>query len=599
MRCHGWQTICLFAFALGLWVDTAPAQQVNASSSGQPQVQPASAFPAPQRLPQATADSAADNSSGQGVSLGELQRRLEATEAELTSLRRQAQATPAAFQASAPTDPAVEQGEPLDMGGLARRLGSVENFLRQGSNPNYPTFRLNGFLQLDNGNFIQSAASKAEYGNIQDGTGFRRARLIGDGNVTDQTKYWVEVDFAAAGRPSFMDVWGEQSDLPGVGTVRVGQYRQPVSLDGAVNVRHLEFMEYSSVFFAFDPFRRVGIGQWFVTDDQRSFLNCSVYGTGATFYNGTNPNNGATVYNSLGGDNLYGTTLGNRGISFAARGTHLLYWDELTNGRTFLAAGAGYNYSTVGGSGTTGPDAHTYQAQTIPEFFVGDPTAGGTTAGGTPNTLNTGRFLANNFSIYHLESCGSYGAAHFQSEYIATVVSQLSGPSVFLDGAYFQCGYFLTGENVGYNRNMGAIDYQVEPFSNFFGLGRHGGICGWGAWELAARVSYLDLNGDILAKNQVALPGSAAVAPNQAGNPNPFTVIPGGGGINQGQMTNMTLGVNWWWNPFTKVVFNYIYSDVHSSNGGDGTVTPAGLATHINYGVNTLHILAARFQVEF
>jgi phosphate-selective porin OprO/OprP len=343
----------------------------------------------------------------------------------------------------------------------------------------------------------------------------------------------------------------------------------------------------------------VGIAQWFVTEDERAFLNCSVYATGATFYNGTNPNNGATVYNSLGGDNRFGTTLGNSGISFATRGTRLLYWDEPTNGRTFLSVGAGYNYSTVGGSGTTGPDAHTYQSQTIPEFFVGDPGTGGTTAGGTPNTLNTGRFLANNFSIYHLESCGSYGPAHFQSEYVATVISQLSGPPVFLDGAYFQCGYFLTGENAGYNKNMGAIDYQVVPFSNFFGLGRHSGICGWGAWEVAARVSWLNLNGDILAKNQVALPGSAAVAPNQANNPNPFTVIPGGGGINQGQMANLTLGVNWWWNPYTRLTFNYIYSDVHSNNGGDGTLTPAGPAPFISYGVNTLHILAGRFQVEF
>jgi phosphate-selective porin OprO/OprP len=358
-------------------------------------------------------------------------------------------------------------------------------------------------------------------------------------------------------------------------------------------------MEYSSSFSAFDPFRRVGAASWFVTEDQRSFINYSVYGTGATFYNGTNPNNGATVYNSLGVDNRNATTLGNHGVSFAARGTHLLYWDEASNGRYFWAVGAGYNYSEIGGSGSTGPDARTYQAQTIPEFFVGDPTSGGTTAGGTPNTLNTGRFLANNFSIYHLETCGSYGPAHFQSEYIATVVSQLNGPPVFLNGAYVQGGYFLTGENVGYNKNMGAIDYQVKPYSNFFGLGRNSRMCGWGAWEVASRLSFLSLNGDILQQNQVALPGSAAVAPNQAGNPNPFTVIPGGGGINQGQMVNMTVGINWWWNPFTRLTFNYIYTDVHSSNGGNNTVTVAGAAPYINYGVNTMHIFAGRFQFEF
>ena len=478
-------------------------------------------------------------------------------------------------------------------------MGIVDSAVNEKANPTYPLFRVSGFADLDTVGFAQSANSKAVYGPIQNGTDFRRARLNANGALTEQTKYWLEVDFAAAGRPSFMDVWGEQSSIPFFGTIRIGQYRQPVTLDGAVNVRHLEFMEYSSAFSAFDPFRRVGAASWFVTEDERTFVNYGVYGTGATFYNGTNPNNGNTVYNSLGVDNRYATSLTDHALSFAVRATRLLYWDEPSEGRYFFHVGAGYNFSQTGGNGTTGPDARTYQAQTIPEMFVGDPSAGGTTAGGTPNTLNTGRFLANNFSIYHLETCGSYGAAHFQSEFIATVVDQVNGPPVFLDGAYLQGGYFLTGENVGYNKYMGAIDYQVKPYTNFFGTGRKGTMCGWGAWELTARLSYLNLNGDILSKNQVALPGSAAVAPNQAGNPNPFAVIPGGGGINQGQMVNMTLGVNWWWNPYTRLTFNYIYSDVHSSNGGDGTVTPAGPATFVNYGVSTMSIFAGRFQFEF
>src|SRR5262249_42661913 len=160
--------------------------------------------------------------------------------------------------------------------------------------------------QLDYVGFDQSANSRATVGDIQDGVGFRRTRLAAAGNLTEQTKYWLEMDFAAAGRPSFMDVWGEQSDLPFIGNLRIGQFREPITLDGAVNVRHLEFMEYSSSFFAFDPFRRVGIGAWSLSEDERTFINYSVYGTGATFYNGTNPSNGATVYNAEGGDNRFG-----------------------------------------------------------------------------------------------------------------------------------------------------------------------------------------------------------------------------------------------------------------------------------------------------
>jgi len=183
---------------------------------------------------------------------------------------------------------------------------------------------------------------------------------------------------------------------------------------------------------------------------------------------------------------------------------------------------------------------------------------------------------------------------------VATVVSQMNGPLVFLDGAYLQLGYFLTGENVGYNKYMGAIDYNVKPFTNFFGLGRDKGRVGWGAWELATRLSYLDLNGDILASNQVALPPTTAgVGPNQAGNPNPFLVIPGGGGINQGQMVNYTIGINWWWNPYTRVQLNYIYSMVHSSNGGSGGTTVAGPDPAVDYGFNATSYVGGRFQIEF
>ena len=80
-----------------------------------------------------------------------------------------------------------------------------------------------------------------------------------------------------------------------------------------------------------------------------------------------------------------------------------------------------------------------------------------------------------------------------QTEWLGTAVAQDGGPMVYYDGAYAQCGYFLTGESAGYNKQMGAMDYNCKPFSEFFGLGSRKGICGWGAWEVAARWSYLDL----------------------------------------------------------------------------------------------------------
>ena len=111
-----------------------------------------------------------------------------------------------------------------------------------------PLVRMTGFAQLDQGAFGQDAASRANLGDIQDGVGFRRARLQAVGNLSEFTRYSIEMDFAVAGRPSFMDVWGEQTNVPLFGNVRIGQFRQPTTMDGWTNIRHLEFLERSLPF---------------------------------------------------------------------------------------------------------------------------------------------------------------------------------------------------------------------------------------------------------------------------------------------------------------------------------------------------------------
>ena len=78
---------------------------------------------------------------------------------------------------------------------------------------------------------------------------------------------------------------------------------------------------------------------------------------------------------------------------------------------------------------------------------------------------------------------------------MATFVQQLGGGNVFLDGGYVQGGYFLTGENTGYNKLMGAMDYNVKPHSEFFGIGRKKAdlrLGCLGSWP--RRWSWLDLS---------------------------------------------------------------------------------------------------------
>lgn len=460
-------------------------------------------------------------------------------------------------------DEAEPSSDPEQAGSLSRfedRISALEKAAGE-KKTIFPIVRLSGFFHLDQGTFSQSSRSLDDLGNIQNGVGFRRARLQAVGSVSEFTNYSIEMDFAIAGRPSFMDVWGEQRELPFLGTVRIGQFRQPTTMDALTSIRHLEFLERNLAFQGLDPFRRVGIMAYDMSEDERTTWAYSVYATGFSFFN-----NGVPAFSDLG-DTRFGTQIGDKGgVSSAIRLTHLLYYDEPSEGRYLLHIGGGYNFSEQGGIGTTGAQARAYQSRPIPEFFVGDPTAGLLTSAGVPVVADTGRFLADYFQFYHGELGGSYGPAHFQSEIMASSVKQLGGGTVYYPGAYCQCGYFLTGENVGYNKPQGVLDYNVAPFSDFFGLGRGRRIGGWGAWEVAFRWSYLDLSATNINPANRLLP---VVGPPPS--PNPAVV------------NETTLALNWWWNKFTRVQLNWIHS----------------MPKYNGIGAAPFDILASRFQVEF
>jgi len=427
------------------------------------------------------------------------------------------------------------------------RLAALEKSLDKDAGPHFPTVRITGFFHLDTATFNQDAANQAVLGDIQNGVGFRRARLQAVGSLAEFTNYSIEMDFATAGRPSFMDVWGEQTHLPIFGNVRIGHYRQPFSMDGLTSIRQIQFLERSLPFQAFVPFRRVGVMAYDKSTDGLTQWAYGIYRTGGFV--------GAPL-----GDSRFASDIGdNGGISFSTRASHLLHYDEPTNGRYLLHLGGGYNYSQLTGGLPTG---NLYEARAIPEFFVGDPAGGGLTVAGTPFFLDTGRLLVNQFHMLGLEIAGQAGPLNFQGEYMCHFVDQIGNPSLFYDGAYFQTGYFLTGENRTYNKAVGVFD-RVNPFTEFFSIGRHERVCGWGAWEVAARWSYLNLFD----------PGAAPLA-GLAGPP----LTP-----NPGRMHNLTLGLNWYWNSYSKIQFNYIHSFLDTAFNGSSNCDN----------------LCARFQVEF
>lgn len=409
----------------------------------------------------------------------------------------------------------------------------------------FPTFKITGFIQLDSALYSQSEENMRLVGDAQDGTGFRRARFATNGKVAEFTAWQLEMDFATAGRPSFFDTWVEQGNLPVLGTVKVGQFCQPFSVDSLTGFRNLTFLERSLPFLALVPFRRVGIQASDTAEDERTAWAYSFYRTGG-------------FNNAPLGDDRFATDFGDvGGYSFSTRATHLLEYDDLTPDRYLWHVGGSYNFSVLGandafGSGTTGNAGSPqpfYQARAAPEFgslgYSENSSNFGSAVNGTPSFVDTGRYEASSYNLFGLETVYQNGPVGFTAEYMATSVNSAGGP-VYYQGGYAQLAYRLTGEHRVYDKKTGVLG-KLVPFTDFIPLKRDG-ICGWGAWEVAARWSIIDL------RNPSSLNGHYY---NSATNRFNTTSNAGNGVLN-----DTTIGATWFLNVHTKLQFNWIHAMV-------------------------------------
>lgn len=138
--------------------------------------------------------------------------------------------------------------------------------------------------------------------------------------------------------------------------------------------------------------------------------------------------------------------------------------------------------------------------------------------------------------VYSVEGAATYGPLFLQGEYFwfnierdaATGLPPAHAPNLQFEGGYAQASYVLTGETHKYDPSQAAYFGVVpdNPFSWASG--------GWGAWEIAARFSTIDLNDQL------------GTAPG----------IPGG------RQTIYTAGLNWYVNTNIRFMFNYLHGNV-------------------------------------
>jgi phosphate-selective porin OprO/OprP len=388
--------------------------------------------------------------------------------------------------------------------------------------PKYPTVTVGGVMQLDTGWFDQTRRNREAFGNIQDGTSFRTARLWAKGDLAENVNYQIEMDFGdlaspAPGRPNFQNVFMEVTKLPVLGNIRVGRWKQPFNLETApTSIRFLSFIERANT-FAFTPFRRTGVGFYDHSEDQRWTWAASVFRSA---------------------DDGYGDFVNDsNGWATAERLTHLLWYE--CEGRSLLHLGVGHTWNA----------SFNNQARfrRFPEFAAGSSPVGGTSRI-TPNFFDTGVIQAEQYHVFGKELAWVNGPFSIQGELQYCFVDQVDGPNLTFPSMYLYGSWFLTGEHRNYNRATGGFD-RLKPNHNFATM--HDGCTGGpGAWEVLARISYVDVND---------------------------------ANIVGGRLTDLTFGINWYLNPQAKIQFNYIYAIQNDARVGDNHASIIGVRTAYDF----------------
>jgi len=219
--------------------------------------------------------------------------------------------------------------------------------------------------------------------------------------------------------------------------------------------------------------------------------------------------------------------------SLSSRLAWLPYYDEPSAGRYLVHLGSSYSYRN---------------AADAAEFETGAYL-------GNQDPIGVGAAAVNDdWNQLGLEAAVVWGALSVQSEYFHAFVT--SGEEYH--GAYVQMSYFLTGEHRGYKKEAKAFD-RVHPFEPAFWIDTcRGCSSGRGAWELTTGYSYVNLEdgADIAAADQ-----------------------------ERALVNGLVCGVNWYLNPYSRVMFNYNYEVSDFVNAG----TPDSQA----------NIFGARWQVDW
>jgi phosphate-selective porin OprO and OprP len=433
-----------------------------------------------------------------------------------------------------------------------------------------PVSRTGGFVNYAGpGQGVASGPGLGGIGDLQDGVFFRRIRPNFEGTFWETYEYrfipaFENNQFNTAG---IDEMWVGARNVPVLGKIRVGHVKNAMGLEGDMtsSSRCMTFMERSAYSESIEMSQNFLTGIWF----QNAFLDERTTYTLVV----ARPDQGSST-DSFFGDGQWALQGRLTGLPiYEDEGRHLLH----------LGASGGFRNGTnvvsnAPGGVYTSP-WNTVQLRARPEMRDDVP-AGSLINADNTRLIDTGVIASDAQFLLGLETLYIRGPFSFQAEYGWNWVQDATGilpgatappapgyrnalvpaQNYVFSGGYLQVAYTLTGENRAYDKAGGTLARayfgKAGPYNRAWVVrDEDGHLCwNWGAWEVAARYSYVDLND--------------------------------GAGLNAiqgGRLQGVTLGLNWYLNNNLSVNFDWAHDTRYDTPAGVPEGTVNGFGTRVQF----------------